>query len=147
MENKRFKPKFDKLFWLTWIPTFVLVAIGTVLSLREISALIILASSNLFVLYFFFSSLSGYVELRDDAVFIKCGFILKKEIPYQKIRSLEKTKKIYANSMVSIKNSLEHVDIKYNTYDIISVSVCENDELISEIQRRKEIKVNYYLQL
>lgn len=36
--------------------------------------------------------------------------------------------------MLSLKNSLDHINIKYNTFDITSVSVIGNAELIAELE-------------
>ena len=140
MQNKRFKPLIDKTFYIIWIPTAVLLAVATVISLSSLLALLILIATDLFALYFLLSSLAGYVELREESVFIKLGFIMKIDIPYEKIRGFSRARKIYSDSTVSIKNSLEHVNIKYNKFDLVSVSVVNNDELIEEIERRIQAK-------
>lgn len=141
MPNKRFKPLIDKTFYIIWIPTAVLLTAATVISLSSLLALLILIATDLFTLYFLLSSLAGYVELRDESVFIKLGFIMKLDIPYEKIRGFSRARKIYSDSTVSIKNSLEHVNIKYNKFDLVSVSVVTNDELIEEIERRIQAKL------
>lgn len=140
MQNKRFKPLIDKTFYIIWIPTAVLLAVATVISLSSLLALLILIATDLFALYFLLSSLAGYVELREESVFIKLGFIMKIDIPYEKIRGFSRQRKIYSDSTVSIKNSLEHVNIKYNKFDLVSVSVVTNDELIREIEKRIQAK-------
>ena len=136
MEIKKFKPKLDKFFWAIWIPTSVLMIAITVVAAFEPVALLIVLPLDVFVFYFLVSSLFGYVELREDAVFIKFGFILKREIPYGKIRGAERERKVISPSMLSLKNALEHVNIKYNTFDVVTVSVIGNDELIRELERR-----------
>lgn len=140
MPKKRFKPLIDKTFYIIWIPTAVLLAAATVIALSSLLALLILIATDLFTLYFLLSSLAGYVELRENTVFIKLGFIMKLDIPYEKIRGFSRQRKIYSDSTVSIKNALEHVNIKYNKFDIVSVSVVTNDELIGEIERRIQAK-------
>ena len=35
--------------------------------------------------------------------------------------------------MISLKNAFEHINIKYNTFDLFSVSVVENEELMEQI--------------
>ena len=125
---------------MIWIPTAVLLAVATVISLSSLLALLILIATDLFALYFLLSSLAGYVELREESVFIKLGFIMKIDIPYEKIRGFSRQRKIYSDSTVSIKNSLEHVNIKYNKFDLVSVSVVTNDELIREIEKRIQAK-------
>ena len=90
----------------------------------------------LFVLYFFISSLFGYVELREETLFIKFGFILKKEIPYSEIRGMKKERRVYSESMISLKNAMEHVNVRYNKFDTVTVSVIDNDELIDNLSAR-----------
>ncbi len=38
--------------------------------------------------------------------------------------------------MLSLKNALEQVTIKYNKFDSVVVSVKDNDTFISELERR-----------
>jgi len=136
MEYKRFKPMIDKFYYLIWIPTSVLMIAMTVFACFEPVVLFVAIPVDMFTFYFLITSLFGYVELREDSVFIKFGFIMKREIPYKNIRGITKERKMYADSMVALKNSLDHVNIKYNRFDMISVSVVGNDELISEIEVR-----------
>ena len=133
-KSKKYKPLVDKLFLIIFLPTVALVLGGSVaLGVFETSTLIYTAPVSLFVLYFLVSPLFGYVELRESSLFIKYGFFLKKEIPYHKIRGVEKERKFYSESMMSLKNSFEHVNIKYNTFDITAVSVKDNSAFISEL--------------
>ena len=134
--NKTYKPKIGRMFYAIWIPTVMFLIAMTFVSLVSPIALVILLLTDALTLYFLLTSLFGYVELRDDAVFVKFGFIAKVEIPYSTIRGVTKERKLYADSMMSLKNSLDHVNIKYNRFDIVSVSVTDNDELISEIEAR-----------
>jgi hypothetical protein len=108
----------------------------TVLSFFEPTALFVMLPVDIFTFYFLFSSLFGFVELREKSVFIKFGFILKTEIPYSSIRGIAKDRKFYSDSMLSLKNALSHVNIKYNKFDLVTVSVKENDEFIEELTRR-----------
>ena len=135
MEQKRYKPLIDKLFWFISIPTLILLMTATALSVFSTVSLIIVIFVYIFVLYFLISPLVGYVELRGDCLFIKFGFFLKKEIPYTKIRGIEKKRKITADSMLSLKNAMDHVNIKYNKFYVISVSVKETDCFISELTK------------
>ena len=136
MDMKRYKPYLDKSFWIILIPTLALLAVGTVIACFEPIALFILIPTDLFTVYFLITPLFGYVELRKTDVFIKYGLIMSKEIPYDKIRTITKERKIYADGMVSLKLSLDHVNIKYNKFDVTSVSVINNDEFIEEINKR-----------
>ena len=137
METKIYKPKIDRLFWITSI-TALIITLPTVIisAIFEPITLFITAPVLLFVLYFLLTSLFGYIELRERTVFIKFGFILKREIEYTKIRGLVKARKFYSDSMLSLKNAFEHVNIKYNTFDVISVSVEDNDGFIEDVKAR-----------
>ena len=136
MNNKRYRPLIDKLFWIIWIPTLALLAGVTVIGFFEISALFIMIFVDAFTLFFLISPLFGYVELRENSLFIKYGFILKKEIPYSKIRGIEKERRFYSESMLTLKNSFEHINIKYNRFDVTAVSVKSNDDFINELKSR-----------
>ena len=136
MENKRYKPLIGKMFFIIWVPTLILLFAATVISASYITALLIILATDIFTLYFLISPLFGYVELREDAVFVKLGFFTTVEIPYNKIRDVVKERKLYADSLISLKNSLDHVNIKYNMFDMLSVSVVDNDELVDMIKTK-----------
>lgn len=136
MENKRYKPLIDKIFWIIWVPTLLLVAVATVITSIDTVAFLIMLAIDMFTLYFLISPLFGYVELREETVFVKLGFFMKKEIPYNKIRDAVKERKLYADSMSALKNSLDHVNIKYNKFDVLSVSVVGNDDLVKRLKVR-----------
>ena len=140
MENKKYKPLIDKMFWIVWIPTAIFLIGGTVISFVSVIAFIIMLATDIFTFYFIVTSLVGYVELREKTLFVKFGFILEREIPYAMIMGISKERKIYSDSMLSIKNSMEHVRIKYNKFDVVCVSVVDNDGFIEELKKR--IKVN-----
>ena len=136
MTYKKFKPKIGRMFYVIWVPTVIFLIAMTAVSFVAPLAFVILLLTDALTLYFLLTSLFGYVELREDSVFVKFGFIATAEIPYSKIREVTKERKFYADSIMSLKNSLEHVNIRYNRFDVVSVSVVENDELISEIEKR-----------
>lgn len=136
MNIKKYKPAIDKYFWIIWMPTSILLIMATILSFSALIALIIMLFVDAFTYYFMISSLFGYVELREKTIFIKFGFIIKTEISYEKIREISKEKKVITYSFLSLKNALEHINIKYNKYDMVTVSVRGNDELIKELKKR-----------
>ena len=136
MKVKRFKPLVDKLFFIIFIPTALLMVALTIFACFEPIALLIMLPADLLTFYFLLSPLFGYVELRESSLFIKYGLILKRDIPYDKIRGVEKVRKFYSESMMSLKNSFEHVNIKYNSFDVTAVSVVENDNFIKELNER-----------
>ena len=136
----RFKPLIGKMFWIIWLPTIALMAVATAISVSATLALIILIATDILVLYFFLTSLAGYVELRENTLFVKLGFILKIEIPYERIVRVSKERKLYTDSLLSIKNSMEPVTIRYNKFDVICVSVVTNDKFIEELNARVDAK-------
>ena len=141
MENVRFKPQIDRLFWFIWIPTVILLAVGTVISCSSVVALLIMLATDVFTLYFLVSPLFGYVELRRESVYIKFGFFVSREIEYARIRAVDTERKWYSESMLSLKCACEHVNIKYNNFDVVTVSVDDNATLVAELGSRSKAKV------
>ena len=139
MEIKRYKPKFDKLFYIPIGIVGALMVGATLISSIEPLGLVIMLACDLIVLYFVSASFAGYVELRESVMFVKFGFFLKREIPYNKIRKIEIQHRFYSESMLSLKNSLDHIDVRYNLYDVVSVSVVDNDDLVRELSIRSGI--------
>lgn len=133
----RYKPKFDKLFLWILIPTALLMLSVTVISaFFGAVTLFFTVPVTLFVFYFLLTPAFGYAELRESSLFVKFGFFLTREIPYEKIRGVEKARKFYSDSMLSLKNSLDHVNVKYNKFDILSVSVTDNEDFMAELEKR-----------
>ena len=136
MENRRFKPLIDKTYYMIWIPTMIVLVLCTAAACFSLGSILVMAFTDLFAIYFLITSLFGYVELREEVVFVKLGLIISREIPYGKIREITRDKKIYSESTVSLKCALEHVNIKYNKFDVLTVSVVGNDELVRELEAR-----------
>ena len=133
----RFKPLVDRLFYIISIPTAAVALGATVLGIWAPSALFIMLPVDILIGYFLISPLFGYVELRDGVMFIKYGFILKKEIPYESIRGIKKERRFISESIMSLKNSFEHVNIRYGKFDVTCVSVRDNDTFIAELNARR----------
>ena len=137
MKNKRYHPLFDRLYWILFMTTLSMVLIPMVIcGVFSPNTLLVMVPIFLFVLYFFISPFFGYVEFRDHSLLIRYGFFMKREILYHKIRSVQKERKWYCESMLSLKNALEHVNIKYNTFDVTTISVIDNDGWICELKKR-----------
>ena len=140
MTPTKYKPKFDKTYFILLLVTAGLILGATVpTAIFAPTTLFITGPVSSFAAYFFISPLFGYVELREDELFIRYGFILKKSIPYRSIREVKKERKFYSESMVTLKNSLEHLNIKYNSFDVTTVSVTDNDALAAELLRRATV--------
>lgn len=136
MVSKKYKPLVDKLFWIITIPTAILLIAMTVVAAFEPVVLLIMIPTDIFTFYFLISPLFGYVELREKTLFIKYGFILKKEIPYEKIRGIVKERSFMSQTMMSLKNAYDHINIKYNKFDVTCVSVVDSDEFAKELESR-----------
>ena len=136
MNTKRYKPLIDKYFYIIWVPLSILLIALTILALSEVIALILMILIDVFCWYFMISQLTGYVELRESSMYVRFGFILRKNIPYNKIKEFNKERRIITYSYLSLKNALEHINIKYNKFDMITVSVVNNDDLIKELEER-----------
>ena len=126
--NKRYKPLIDKMYFIIMLPTAAVLISALVISAYAPMMFFVTVPSTLFTAYFFVSPLFGYVELGEEWVFIKYGFFMKKVIPYDRIRRVTRGRKFISESMMSLKFALEHVEIRYNRYDVPIVSVVENDE-------------------
>lgn len=137
---ERFKPHLDKLFWIILIPTSVFMIGWTAVACFEPLMLLIMLPTDALVMYFLITPLFGYVELRESTMFIKFGLVLKKEIPYSKIYKITTARKLYSDSVTSLKNSLEHVNVWYNSFDVVSLSVKSNDELIRKLEEKIKIQ-------
>lgn len=137
MQMKRYKPLVDKLFYILASITLAIVVLPTVIcGISAPKTLFIMLPILLFAVYFLASSLCGYTELRESALFIKYGFIMKREIPYEKIRKVEKERRIISTSTLSIKNALDHVNVKYNSFDVTTLSLKDSDEFLKELNER-----------
>ena len=134
---KKYKPLVDKLYWIVALPLLSIMAAATVFGAFTspiVFALLLVMDAA--IIYLLLSPLFGYVLLCEREIVIRFGFILKKRIPYDKIRKTEKVRRFYSDSMLSLKNATEHVNIRYNSFDVVSVSVVGNDDLIAEISTR-----------
>ena len=136
MQNKIYKPLFDKLFWWTFAITVAILAPLAVVSAFHPVTLLVTVPVIVLTLYVLISPFWGYVELREDTVFIKFGLVLKKEIPYSKIRDVQLDRKFYSESIIALKNSIEHLNIKYNRYDAVTVSVKGNEAFMADLNAR-----------
>ena len=137
MEIKRFRPLIDKLNWIIFgiVVTILLGLTVWVFLFPEPVAIGLTILIDLAILYLLLSPLFGYVELRENTVFIKFGLILKKEIPFSVIRGAERVVKTSSDSIISLKTAFEHINIKYNRYDVVSVSIKDGDVFIAEIEK------------
>lgn len=138
MESKRYKPYFDKLYLFIVLPIVAILAVATtiVCIYPEIIAVCVTVFTDTLVIYFLVTPLFGYAELRGKALFIRYGLIMKREIPYEKIREVTKERRFYSESMMSLKCAVPHLHIKYGSFDVTDISVVGMDELLSELTAR-----------
>ena len=52
---------------------------------------------------------------------------------------IKKERKFYSETMLSLKSAMEHVEIRYNSFDVTVVSVKDNDALIAELDERRRM--------
>lgn len=142
METKRYSPNFDRFYRLAIVlPTeLVMLALTVTMAILEPTSLFYDIPVLLFVNYFVISPMTGYVELREEGLYIRFGFFMKREIPYAKVRGIAKEHKFYADSMLALKGSLDHINVKYNKFDLVSISIKNTDEFIAELSERCGIK-------
>ena len=137
---KKYRVKVDGLFYWLFIPiTAILLGVTVTLGILDAVALAIILPIDLFILYFLVSPLFGYCELREDELFIRYGLIITRSIPYEKIRAIEKKRAFYTYSMLSLKCSFFHIDIKYNRFDVTSVGVRDGDEFIGRLEEKIKV--------
>ena len=97
---KRYKPLVDGMWLGIIIPVGLVMLAAVILSaILDPTGLTILIPTALFVGYFLIGPFFGYVELREETLFIKYGCFLKREIPYKKVRAIAKTRGFYSESM------------------------------------------------
>ena len=137
--SKIYKPKIDKLYYMIFIPTLLLVIASCVLSLAAPIALIITLSIAITVILLMISPLLGYAELREDTLFIRYGFYIKREIPYSKIRAIKTERKWYSESMISLKYAMDHLIIKYNSFENTTISLENEAEFIDELLSKSSL--------
>lgn len=133
---KRYKPLIDRTYVTMMIIIFVVLTVMTVIAAFSPVALLIVVPIYLLVVYHLISPLFGYVELRENSLYVRYGLFIKKEIPYSKIRGVAKGRGFYSESMLSLKTALEHVNIKYNSFDMTTVSVVDIDSFIDDVNER-----------
>ena len=87
---KRYKPLIDRTYVTMMIIIFVILTVMTVIAAFSPVALLIVVPIYLLVVYHLISPFFGYVELRENSLYVRYGLFMKKEIPYSKIRASQK---------------------------------------------------------
>ena len=131
------------MYWITAIPTNLIVMALVILAAVDAPTPVLIAVAVvtfIFVNYFLLSPWFGYVELRENEIFIKYGILLKRSIPYSDIRAVEVGRGVLADSIVSLKNALDHVNIKYNAFDVTTVSIKNRESFVRELELRRAAK-------
>lgn len=130
--------KIDLCYSIIFIVTELVLLVPSILTFifKDMLAGFVTLAPFLLVTLLFMSSFSGYIIIKEDELYIRYGFILKRSIPYENIRALIKEKTVLSECLLGMKNSLEHVLIKYNKYDTTCVSVRNNDLFIEEVNKK-----------
>ena len=139
MEKMRFKPKFDRLYWLITIPTSLFILAAIVMCAIVGEGLIIMIPVSALTFYFLFIPFFTYAELTDEGLYIKYGAFIKRTIPYKSIRKIEKGRGIIGEAMLSMKNALDHVTVRYNRFDMTVLSLKSEDIFVKELWERVQL--------
>ena len=135
--KNRFAPRLDKLYFAVAVPTAVLLLCAVIIpAIPAPTTLFITLPIALFTAYFLVASLFGYAELREDALFIRFGAFLTRTIPYPKIRAITLEKSFISESMLSLKNAIEHIKISYNRFDVVCISVRDEARFVSLLEEK-----------
>lgn len=102
----------------------------------SLGGFLVMLFTFIFMNFFVISPFFGYAELREEELYIKFGFFLRKAIPYSKIRAVEKKRDWYSSSLVSLKMAKDHLDVKYNRFDIVSLSIKDEEIFIEELNKK-----------
>ena len=138
---KRYKPRFDRLFYGIAIFTAAVVLGALIPSFygSGVWGIAVAAGTLLLCGYFLVSPCFGYAELREGMLFVKFGFFLSREIPYEKIYAIEKKHTMIADSILSLKNAMDHLNVKYNRFELVSLSLRDEEDFIESLCERCKI--------
>lgn len=139
----KYKAEIGSFFIITLAIVSLLVLFPLIISIIVMNTTAIIISAVFFVIMeaVLISPIFGYVKLEENALYIRYGLIFRKRIPYDKIVSLEKEHKLYSESIISLKTAIEHIKIKYNTYDNTTVSIRNMDQFIGEVNQRTTLVI------
>lgn len=87
------------------------------------------------------SSLFGYARLEETTLYIRFGFFVHKKISYHRIKSMEKKKGYFRESLFSLNTSMEYIRIEYDENKFITVSIRNSEEFICNLKSKIENKV------
>ena len=134
MGNKRYRPKVGGLYFAIFLPTLALILAVTVLAaIYDPFSLAVTVTVFLLILYFAVSPLFGYAELREESLYIRYGFFMKVDIPYSKIHSVKRARRLISYSTVSLKCDVEHIEIRYGIFDETTISLVDSEEFVAEL--------------
>lgn len=135
----KFRPRVDAQYLWIAIPTELFLVVMTVMTLVHFTlfGLTIMLAALAFSSFFILSPIFfGYAELRENELFVDFGIFIKRSIPYSKIRKIEKKRSFYSESMLSLKCARDHVNVKYNRFDVISLSLKDEDLFLEELNKK-----------
>ena len=134
----KFSPRYDKLYlWITVPTSLMLLGLLLLAAIEGKTALwLTMGGTVLLTGFFLISPCFGYAELKEKTLLIRFGLFMKREIPYESIFGIEKKRSAIADSMLSLKNAMEHINIKFNRYDLYSVSLKNEDLFTEELKKR-----------
>jgi len=132
----------SKIGWWFHLTILFIIAVGcvmpVVLGVRygEISSLVIgIIMSALTVIFIFPMYLNTYYTLEETTLYIRCGFIMNKRIPYDDIKGVYETK----DPSASVGLSLDRISINYSGGEIL-ISPRNKQEFLEELERHRQDK-------
>ena len=112
------------------IPTSLLLALICVAMLTSpvsLAGLIIVGSLVLFLVYLFINT--SYT-IKDETLYVKCGFLYKAQISIKSITKITET----TNILSSPATSIDRLEIIYNKFDSVQISPKDKDGFIQTVQ-------------
>ncbi len=137
----RFNSKKDYSFLVIFLFVFLLYAVISLYSIlveKDCTVLIPFSIVLVLLAILFYSSLKTTYFILDQEKLICRSLIFKKEIPYSKIRKIERQQGLYAG--IKFSTAWNGLIVFYNKYDEILISPEKEVLFIKEIHSRMENK-------
>ncbi len=137
----RFNSKKDYSFLVIFIFVFLLYAVISLYSIlveKDCTVLIPFSIVLVLLAILFYSLLKTTYFILDQEKLICRSLIFKKEIPYSKIRKIERQQGLYAG--IKFSTAWNGLIVFYNKYDEILISPEKEVLFIKEIHSRMENK-------
>lgn len=131
----KYRVNIDKYYYITIVVVSLILLIPLILSIvaKRVWVILVVAFLIIFVEYLLFSCFIGYAKLEEDHLVIRYGFIIKRRLPYEIIRGVEKKSSYFSESLISLKTTKNCVVVLFNTYDNTTISIKDEDDFIEKL--------------